>query len=398
MRRWGLAAIAVTVCALGAVALAQAQSVQAATPVERIPTIEIPSFNREALRREDAQRAEDGLPYRFAIAHPVEITPQTDGVWDYVGTGTSRWRLGVRSSGALSINLGFTRYVMPAGGQLSVYAANFGDVIGPYTELDNEDHGELWTPVVLGDDVIVELTLPTAVVDQLELRLTSINVGYRGFGETLEDRSQACEVDVICPEGDDWRDEIKSVGVISTGGKLLCTGFLVNNTAEDRTPYFMTAKHCELTPGNSASLVVYWNYESPTCGQQGGGSLSQYQTGSYFRAEYSTSDFTLVELDDDPLPEYEVVLAGWSRSTDDPTSAVCIHHPNADEKSISFEYHPCETTTYGGYVSPGNGTHIRVVDWDIGTTEDGSSGAPLFDQNHHIVGQVHGGWATCNKR
>jgi len=36
-----------------------------------------------------------------------------------------------------------------------------------------------------------------------------------------------------------------------------------------------------------------------------------------------------------------------------------------------------------------------VIDWDAGTTEPDSSGSPLFDQNHHVVGQLHGGYAAC---
>ena len=44
---------------------------------------------------------------------------------------------------------------------------------------------------------------------------------------------------------------------------------------------------------------------------------------------------------------------------------------------------------------PGDGTHVRITDWDLGTTEPGSSGSPLFDQNHRIIGQLHGGYAAC---
>jgi hypothetical protein len=99
---------------------------------------------------------------------------------------------------------------------------------------------------------------------------------------------------------------------------------------------------------------------------------------------------------DDPVdPAHEVAFAGWNNSSADPTSAVAIHHPNTDEKSISFEDDPTSTTTYLQNSVPGDGTHIRVTDWDLGTTEPGSSGSPLFDQDHHVVGQLHGGYAAC---
>ncbi|GAI32011.1 unnamed protein product [marine sediment metagenome] len=35
------------------------------------------------------------------------------------------------------------------------------------------------------------------------------------------------------------------------------------------------------------------------------------------------------------------------------------------------------------------------MQWDIGTTEVGSSGAPLFDQDHRVIGILSGGDASC---
>ena len=122
------------------------------------------------------------------------------------------------------------------------------------------------------------------------------------FDQPVVPLSGACNNDVVCPEGDPWRDEIPSVAAISTGGSLFCTGFMVNNTAQDQKPYFMTAYHCGISSGNAASLVVYWNFETSTCGGTPDGSLSDFQTGSFFRSRYSPSDFALVELDSAPDP------------------------------------------------------------------------------------------------
>ena len=36
-----------------------------------------------------------------------------------------------------------------------------------------------------------------------------------------------------------------------------------------------------------------------------------------------------------------------------------------------------------------------VNDWEIGSTESGSSGAPLFNSDQEIIGQVFGGEASC---
>jgi len=362
--------------------------------LDSVDRISLPALDFDRLALEDGQRDLDGLPPRYAVPNPVSITPEDHGSWEDLNEATRMWRLRIDSPGALSINLGFTTYRLPEGARLFVYSADGLRMLRPFDAGDNKQHGELWTPVLLGDDLVIELTVPRKAEDQVQLELGSINLGYRLFGEE-GDRSGACNIDVICPEGDDWRDDIPAIGVISTGGSTFCTGFMVNNTAEDQTPYFMTANHCGINTGNAPSLVVYWNFESPSCGQHGGGSLSDWQSGSTWRAGYSSSDFTLVELDDPPNTDWGITFAGWDHSGDEASTAVAIHHPNTDEKSISFEFQSTTTTSYLGTSVPGDGTHVRITDWDLGTTEPGSSGSPLFDQNHHVIGQLHGGYAAC---
>jgi hypothetical protein len=78
------------------------------------------------------------------------------------------------------------------------------------------------------------------------------------------------------------------------------------------------------------------------------------------------------------------------------TSAVCIHHPQGDVKKISWDYDPVTSTPYLSTTTVSSATHWLVGNWEDGTTEVGSSGSPLFDQNHRIVGQLHGGFADCD--
>ncbi|MHB8080192.1 MAG: FlgD immunoglobulin-like domain containing protein [Candidatus Krumholzibacteriia bacterium] len=365
-------------------------------PLSTVPRHEAPSPDLAVLASEDAQRERDGLAPRFALPSVTALTPANAGAWEPLDAQHQVWRLRINAPGAVSLNLGFTQYRLPKGGRLCLYPASDPARAVTFTDADNEAHGQLWTPIVPGDDLVVELTLHVATLTDYQLEIGAVNVGYRDFAQLAVAKSGTCNIDVVCPEGDPWRDEIQSVAVISTGGSLFCTGFMVNNTAQDAKPYFMTANHCLITAINAPSLVAYWNFQSPTCGLQGGGSLADFQTGSTFRAAYGTSDFTLVELDDAPDPAWNVAYAGWDRGAADPTRATAIHHPNTDEKSISFDYDPLQTTSYLGTTVPGDGSHLRVVDWDLGTTEPGSSGSPLFDQNHHIVGQLHGGYAACD--
>ncbi len=375
--------------------------------LERMATVELPPINLDAVMKEDLERQEQGLPPRFAVPQERRMTPRDSGTWENLDADTLQWRLRLRSPGARSLNLGFSQFRMPEGGSLHIYSADLGHVVRPFTQADNEPHGELWTPVVLSDDLLLELVIPAAELDQLVLELAWINQGYRGFGSNRTALlSGSCNVDVVCPDGIPWTLEIPSVGVISTGGSTFCTGFLVNNVRQDLKPYFMTANHCGITSGNAASLVVYWNYDNSTCrppgspssGGAGDGSLAQFNTGSFFRAANSPSDFTLVELDDAINPAFDVAYAGWDATGATGTSAIAIHHPNTDEKRISFEDQATTTTTYLAEAVPGDGTHVRVIDWDLGTTEPGSSGSPLFNQAHRVIGQLHGGFASCSSQ
>lgn len=66
--------------------------------------------------------------------------------------------------------------------------------------------------------------------------------------------------------------------------------------------------------------------------------------------------------------------------------------PRGDIKKISFESDPVTVTDY--YQTTGD-DHWRVADWDVGSAQPGSSGSPLFDNNHRIIGQLHGSDAAC---
>jgi len=380
-------------------ALADVQPTAHLQPVRPLAAVErlaLPPVDAAKAAAEDEVRDLQGEPQRFAVPEKVAATPETHGTWDDLADPLFvLWRLVIEAPGALSLNAGFDAFRLPKGGRLVVHPPGGTSLAREFTDRDNQAHGELWTPVILGDAMVLELTLPRESRHDYALRLAQVGKGYRYFGQQLGAKSGSCNNDVVCPEGDPWRSEINSVAVYTLNGFWTCTGVMMNNTAEDGTPYFLTADHCGINGSNDASMVVYWNFQSPECGQQGGGPLTDSQTGAILRASYGSSDFTLVELEELPDPSWNVTYSGWDRSDADPQRAVAIHHPSTDEKSISFEDDPTTTTSYLGTTSPGNGTHIRVADWDDGTTEPGSSGSPLYNENKHVVGQLHGGYAAC---
>ena len=382
-------------------------------------TIELkrmPAVDAARLRAEDARqdRAMGQRPIRFATPHAVNLTPNNAGDWDEIASGDLVWRLRVESKDALSLNFGFSEFHLPEGARLLIYPEGLDknanpEAIRAFTAADNKATGNLWTPLVPGDNAVIEVVVPKARVGELKLRLSSVNHDYLGFGRLAREGALAqtkgvsgsCNVDVVCPDGDEFRDEIPSVGAYTRFGVEYCSGSLVNNTAGDQKMFFLTANHCQMgTADAAASIVVYWNYQNSTCrtpgsaesGANGDGSLAQNQTGAVVRATYAASDFTLLEFDDAADPAYNLSWSGWDRRDLAPAGATGIHHPRVAEKRITHSDNPLRVE---GYLGNSGNSHLWVQWNQRGTTEGGSSGSPIYSPEGRVIGQLHGGYASC---
>jgi hypothetical protein len=378
-------------------ALPTSRRVQA-RPLQAVPQLVITPTDVQAELAKDVG-ASKSAPLRFAAATEVTVTPATHGSWEAVPGGRI-WRLRILSAGATDLNFGFSTSWLSAGATLHVYAEDEDYVQGPYAARDNKPHGELWTPVLPGSRAVIELFVPADAAEQPQILLSHIGRGYRDMfhrqkGGAGTAKAGACNIDVVCPVSAPWSNEIRSVARYSIAGGGLCTGTLISDAAGDRRPFFLTATHCEVTPANAASVVVYWNFQSPSCGLHGGGSLGQNQSGAIFRAARVDTDMTLLELEDMPDPSFNTYYSGWDRSGAAPAGTVGIHHPNGDEKSISFSTNAL-TTTANCIGTGGINTHWRVV-WSSGVTEPGSSGSGIWDPvSHRVVGTLSGGGSACN--
>ena len=386
------------------------------TPAEATPDRTLPPLDHNYLISKARKLEKEGR-FLFAEARTVNVAPHLAGKWSLSGD-RAIWRYHLRSIGATSLNLAFSRFHLPPDSTLTISDPTGTARSVSFTSRDNDDHGELWTPLFETEELIVSLDVRPGLTGDLQLELAQVNHGFRTKGKNKGEkdiggsRSGSCNIDVVCSAADNatfgplvdlYRDQIRSVAAYTLNGVETCTGALVNNTRNDLTPYFLTANHCGISSSNAPSIVVYWNFENSTCrtpntsasGNDGNGIISQFNSGSIYRASRSNSDFCLIELDDPVDPAFQPFYAGWDRSGDNPSQSVAIHHPGVSEKRISFELDPTITTNYSSNSSNPNGTHVRVIDWDFGTTEGGSSGSPLFDEAGRIIGQLHGGGAAC---
>ena len=377
---------------VGTAPLSQRRVVQALPTVQRLA---LPPTDALAERNADANSGVT-IPLRYAVPSRVELSPATHGTWEHV-PGGRLWRLRIHSAGATDLNFGFSKFLLPEGATLHLCAEGEDYFQGPYTARDNKPHGELWTPVVPGDGACLELFVPDGATEEPQLVVSQVSRGYRDMFHRQKNgfvpAAGACEIDVACPIASAWSNEVRSVARYSVLGTFLCSGTLINNAAGDFKNYFLTANHCGISAANAASVVVYWNYQSPVCGQLGGGSLAQNQSGVILRAARADVDFALVELEDVPESSFKVYYSGWDRTATASPGAVGIHHPGGGEKAISFS--STTLTTVGSCIDFTTDTHWQVI-WSSGVTEVGSSGSGLWNPvTRRVVGMLSGGDSFC---
>jgi len=360
--------------------------------------IEFEALDLEALRQEDnATAGFKDAPWRFGIEHACAWNMETHGGWS-LEQEMRVWRLGVRASEASSWSFYLSKFQVPKGGQLFVWNSDRSDFLGAFTHENHKSWEGLAIGLLNGEAVVLEYRQPAGLTSFPDIEIAQVVQGYRSLlnraDELIEKsnsegpfgNSGACNINVNCPEGADWQVEKKAVALIVNGGFAACTGSLINNTANDGTPYFLTANHCL---GNPNTWTYYFNHESSSCSGSTGPTNASISGGTLLVAD-GGADVALIELSSEPLAAWNVEFAGWDASGATPENATGIHHPSGDVKKICFEEDSPYTSSTGG-------AQVWWIDaWEAGVTEPGSSGSPLFDQNHRIIGQLYGGAAACS--
>jgi hypothetical protein len=359
-----------------------------------VPTVQMSTVDVKALLGEDKQTGND--PFRFAAPIDVLLNLKNSGVWESLSSGGRLWRLRIFSPGAYSIGFIYNDWYIPKGGRLFLYNDDHSQVVGAFTAFNNWKDGSNITQHVSGDAVTLEYLEPAAIRGQSRLSISQVCHAYRNvFGRgrhSLDDfgGSGLCNVNINCADGALLQDVKHGVALIVSGGYRICTGSLINNTARNGAPYFLTANHC--LDGSQTSWIYYFNYESAICTPTADGPTDQTVANGTVLARYQDSDFALLRISSDVPASYNPYFNGWDNRNQAWIHSYNISHPSGDVKKLAVDYDAVTSTTYPG--APLN-SHWRIGNYEIGTTEAGSSGSPLFDAYLHITGQLHGGDASC---
>jgi hypothetical protein len=381
------------------------------------PTQTLVAPNMAIINAEDAIADEQSQPLRFAYPIQVNYTLGNSGRWQNLTNGDKLWQLKVQLQGALSSNAFYDKFYLPKGAKFFVYNEKTGQSIGAITSefLSSTfaNPKEFATGLVYGETVVFEYWQPANTQDSAVISISRIDYGYRNINNAYSVSTRSfgdaddCNININCSEGNNWQAEKRAIArmlIMTTQGSGWCSCALVNNTNNDNTPYVLTANHClsgldAINNNNASQWIFYWGYEHSGCNNSNVEPIHKSTTGATLVANNSISDFALLQLTQDPrnLSGFIPYYLGWDRTGNvEIGGGIGIHHPRGDVKKISI----ANQIQNSGQINWADGTTtLANTHWSAnyikGTTEGGSSGSPLINSSHRVIGQLHGGSVGC---
>jgi lysyl endopeptidase len=331
-------------------------------------------------------------PMVVAKEASVNVDILNEGNWLTMPDGSKICRMAFRYPGAKALLCLFNVFEPAKGASLFIYSADKKILSGAFDQNSSGVKGTLSVAPIPSDEIVVEYHLPAKANDVGRIYLKNINIDLDGKS-TLSTSSTTvtdCYTNVNCTSAEDWIKEKNSVVRLLINNQYYCTGALINNAANSDKYYILTANHCISSNTLAQNTIVDFNLESAGCDNATVASTNTI-SGATLRATASDLDFALIEIGKVPF-SYQPYLAGWNIQTPSTAGYVTIHHPEGGIKKITSTTENVSISSFDGYKTS---SHWEVPQWTQGSTAEGSSGAPLFDSNHQIIGDLTGGAAEC---
>lgn len=402
-----------------------------------------PDFNpQDLLNKQEWGTSRQRLPYH--VGKVVPCTIDFASAADLIGsTGDMDiYRLEIEmEQSPVGLNLYYSDFYIPQGGQLYIYTPGGEQLLGAYTHETHPRHGAFASEPLSGSKLILDYEAPRGTT-MPSIQISGVGYFYRaafmaqprkaGAGIEKEDASDPakdkyCQLNINCPEGAEWQEQKSSsviyAPVFLNGHITLCSGNLVNNVAGDFKPYVLTAAHCageENSKSGNPSVgsfegkfpipqetmdqwVFGFHYEKPRCNNSDYGfQTTKSLVGATLRtytSPYGYSDGMLLELKADIPLDYRVYYAGWDATEKTWKSGAGIHHPAGDATKLSL-YNKGMTISQwveGSFFAPttkGGENDQYSLMFHTGNTEGGSSGSPLYNENKMQIATLTGGIIT----
>jgi hypothetical protein len=379
-------------------------------------TIDLPVPDMKIIHYQDSifqEKNHNGI-LRSSVSIPVTLDLNRDGIWTTLEDGGKLLQMNIRADKAKALDFVFSKFWLPQEGKFFIFNPSTKETIGAITSqylLGKKSRpGRFSTNIVKGDNVILEYYQPA---EEKDFPVIMVEKAYYSYIDDIGfNTSSSCEVNVNCCEGIGWENEKDAVvmiyGKFNQGGGWF-SGSLLNNTQNNLTPIILTANHClkwdctnsggyyedkdAYTDNDLSDWVFLWGYELANCSGNSQPDYSNTTVGAILQANNTYSDFAVLQLQQDPLclSDYTPYYLGWDASGSCGTGGVGIHHPLSDVKKISTYTCTPQSSSYNYFPSD-----FWSVQWVSGITESGSSGSPLINNSHKVIGQLWGGDSNCS--
>lgn len=242
----------------------------------KVPEVVLPPFSPEYLQQLDLEDAKNDRLPKFARNISTDLKLTNSGIWAQLPDGGRVWRLLVTIPGAIGSVPLFDSLYLPAGATLHIYKPDKEETLGAYTHTNTPKVRSFNCGLVHGESCVVEYYEPAWQKNKGILSINKIGYAYRwieSLAKKVDSGSGTCEVNVVCsPEGDNWRNQIRSVVrifVVNADGEGFCSGALINNARLDCTPYILSAGHCtdsdQVTTAQFGQWLFDFNFQTGTC-------------------------------------------------------------------------------------------------------------------------------------
>ena len=404
-----------------------------------------PDFNPQDLLRKEMWHT-GGLqrkPYNVGKVVPcsIDFATAAELIGSVAGTDIYRLEIDMEQT-PVGLNLYYSDFFIPQGGRLYIYTPGGDQLLGAYTHETHPRHGAFASEPLSGSKLILDYEAPQGSA-MPSIQISGVGYLYRsvmqakiGTGIEQEDASDPgkdrfCQLNVNCPEGDDWQEQKSSsviyMPVFANGDMSWCSGNLVNNAKGDFKPYILTAAHCSGEDGTGKpeegefkggfgidqekmdQWIFGFHYEKPRCNNSDYGlQTTKTLTGATIRtytSPYGYSDGMLLELKEDIPLDYRVYYSGWNATEQTWESGAGIHHPAGDATKLCLYNQGMVISQWDIPANPydpdskpnrgGKKDHYSLH-FHTGNTEGGSSGSPLYNEHKEQIATLTGGLSrTC---
>jgi hypothetical protein len=315
------------------------------------------------------------------------------------------YQLILESQEATSLGIYFSSFYLPKGYKLYAFNKDRTDLIGAFTSRNNSKSQKFTISPLVGNQLVLELYEPVNrdKTDILTMEISKLAHYFKENHQLVSSRklrpnsttidSVNCYLDVACLNNFGQERAIFLWTYEDTSDELfyVCTGAMLNQDVpvNDLRPIAYSADHCGENADLTTSLFRF-HFQNSICNLTSM-SPNYSMVGATFLASKSLSDMFLMEFEERPPSDFNLIYLGWDRRDRNsfPSGVKGIHHPEGGKKALSLGTFAANTNPY-----------FWRVEWDVNLapTSQGSSGSPLFSYigSNRVIGSLSYGTAQCD--